>query len=754
MGLFSNRYKTVVGTTVSRVIPDESLPNSAKTGVFRAILQNNGMPENIMEELFGSIGVRAERMYNYAKDNYTHGLPSGTLYKSAVGVPEVQAILNAMHGGEVELTYVHLGPPNAMHFGWTQAIAQHGYNPNTNILPHVPKPEADPTIVTHVYMEDMVVVVPQERVSQMPPDALEIWGPAANSGFAPSRAWMTPTAGRYRTPTPVVIDPNATQEYVRIHWIYQTNMNSWEWNDQYRRGTINIPFTGPMAIPTRDYFQARYIYNGQIRYWTYLAGSGTHVTLDRLVTKPPGAAGSFFPLLYFRHNKTNQANNKSSQAYLTSKKMAKTLGMDFDMVCDSIDENPDIGDVEQAFLMFAVPANTEDPLELEYLYEFFEKIYFSRGQLQGSPVVGSTRFMLNGDEALPRFAIGIEDNRFKMSLSDAGMYKTRRVGQLGPIGSCHMGIGQETYTAPYIDPFHGGTTFRTYTIKHHYYRKQTSRFMYDEIQVVDLQMMYQVLEGYRTTADEDDDILLIPLDRSITEKYQILDREQLYSRSLHFVFNSSQVIKIKWYQTSWFQAVVVIVAVVLVVVSYGSAFEALGVALATGSTVAITAAVLTLLTNIFTGILYSFAFKLFVQAVGIDVAIVLAFLFAIYGYYQWFSAGSLAGAPFAQELLTASSGLIKASNDVVKDDMSNLLAEYESWNLFKDEAVKELEEANKLLSSRNYLEPAIIFGESPNDFYNRTVHSGNTGVLGISAISKYVDIALTLPDMSATIGES
>jgi hypothetical protein len=472
------------------------------------------------------------------------------------------------------------------------------------------------------------------------------------------------------------------------------------------------------------------------------------------VSKAPGTLGSFFPFHYFRFNKTNQASNKESQAYQTSEKMAKILGVDFEMVADSIDENPDIGDVEQAMMIMAVPANTEDPQELIYLYDFFEKIYFSRGQVQGSPVVGSTRLMLNGEEQMPRFSIGLEDERFKMALSDAGMYKTRRVGQLGPVGSCHMGMGQETVTVPYIDPFHGGTTYRTYIIKHHYYRKQTSRFMYDEIQVVDMQMMYEVLEGYRTTADEDDDILLIPLDKAITDNYQLLDKERLYARSLHFVFNSSEVVKIKWYQTSWFQAVVFIVAVIIVIYTYGQGFEALGAAIATGSALAITAAAITLLTNILTSILYGMAFKLFVQAVGGDVAIVLAFVFAIYGYYQWFDAGSLAGAPFAQELLTASNGLIKASNDVIKDDMANLLAEYEAWNIFKDTATKELEEANKLLTARNHLEPFTVFGESPNDFYNRTVHSGNTGVLGIGAISSYVDIALTLPNLSATIGES
>jgi hypothetical protein len=63
-----------------------------------------------------------------------------------------------------------------------------------------------------------------------------------------------------------------------------------------------------------------------------------------------------------------------------------------------------------------------------------------------------------------------------------------------------------------------------------------------------------------------------------------------------------------------------------------------------------------------------------------------------------------------------------------------------------------LDKAMELLEESNILNPRIIFGESPDDFYNRTVHSGNIGVASLDAISSFVAVALVLPKMNDTIG--
>ena len=45
------------------------------------------------------------------------------------------------------------------------------------------------------------------------------------------------------------------------------------------------------------------------------------------------------------------------------------------------------------------------------------------------------------------------------------------------------------------------------------------------------------------------------------------------------------------------------------------------------------------------------------------------------------------------------------------------------------------------------------FGESPGDYFTRTIHAGNVGVVGIDSVAYYHDMALTLPRLSDTLGE-
>jgi len=754
MGLFSNRYKTYVGTTVTRVISDKTLPNSVKTGVLKGILQNGSLPEYAMEELSGSIGMRADRMYDYAVDNYTHGLPGGTIISAAVGLSQVTAVLRALHGADVTIAYVHMGTPNSHHWGWMQAIGSYGYDTATNRLGVLTAQKGK-----DVYLEDMVVVVPTSQLKNYEPDALEQWGTPASAGFAPTRSWISNSfSASMFGHTPVATDDAAAQDFVRLFavWDKELTPGTFDWDEEpYGRVQIDIPITGPDAVDSADYVHVKYSVGGVTKYWMYRVGSGVHPTLDNLVTAAEDTTSTFFPFQYFRYGKDLPYSSNTSPEYLTSKRLAKHLSMDYDAVVASVEENPDIGDVEQAMIIMAVPANTTDPLEMRYLYEFFLKLYVSRGETASTQGFGAAYTLSGGNTPdLPRTSILIQDKKFKMVLSDAGLYRRRSVGTLGPVGTCTSGFKEESIRLPIWDQQEGNIVYQYFPIKHHYYRKQLSSFIYQELVVVDLQVMYQVLEKYATTADEEDDILLIPLDRSITHEYSITERETLYARSLHFVFNSSQVVKIKWYQSTWFQALMVFVAVALTIASNGKTWKLI-VAAATVATVAAALdAVIAILMTMLEQLIYSYAFKLFIKVVGVDIAIVLAAVAFYYAKNSEFAKTMLRGTPWSEVLLKVSTGLLKAANDSVSADMQDLLKEYKSFELFKSEEDKALEASNKLLEHKNSLDPFVIFGETPNDFYNRTIHSGNIGMVSISAISSFVDNALKLPELSTTVGDS
>jgi hypothetical protein len=192
----------------------------------------------------------------------------------------------------------------------------------------------------------------------------------------------------------------------------------------------------------------------------------------------------------------------------------------------------------------------------------------------------------------------------------------------------------------------------------------------------------------------------------------------------------------------------IIIAIVITIYTYGAdGGSAIATALGLSGAAGLIA---TIVVNLVLGQILAAGFTLFVKLVGPEVAAAFAVLAVIYGGYQIIQAGSVAGAPWAPALLQISSGIQSA---VIKAKFQDLLEQADELKLFIEEQTKSLETSQELLENSKVLDPFVVFGEAPQDFYNRTVHSGNIGLLGINAISSYVDIALTLPKLNDTVGE-
>lgn len=748
MGIFSSKYVTQVGTVVSRLIENSAVPESVKTGSLKALFNEGNLPDYVMEELVSSIGVRAERMYTYAESNYEHGLPSGEIYSSTQGRQQVEEVLETLEGQQVLMEYSHFGPPNTLHIGWLKLVSQYGYDQATNQLATLTAQKGAP-----VYLKDMVVVVPDSLANSFELGALDQWGTAAAAGYTPERPASSADIVSLVRPSPVYRSSTATELHLLVTYVWQSQV-------PVVPATVPPSFTtvlneeSMVLLPSgyndaADYFHAKYTVNGQTKYWMYQNDSGTYPTLDEVFVDSPVVSGSYFPFAYFRYNKQSVITDKTTSAYLTSKKMVKYLGLDYDLIAESIDDNPDIADVEQAMLVMGVPAVSTNDVECRYLFEYFDELFYSMGGTS-LPVLSEIEANLNSDVQAKRTII-IQDALFKMALSNDGIHKRIVAGSIGTNGA--IGTHASSYVVnevetSFVDAETGFTTVTFTPIKTHIYQRQIAVDLYEEIRVQNLKMTYFIFEEYTTTGDEEDDILLIPIDRTISSQYSIGDREVLYARSLHFVFNSRVITKIKWYQTGVFAALLVIIAIVITVYTYGADGGSLiASALGLSGTAGLIA---TIIVNLAIGQILSAGFKLFVKAFGPELAMAAAIVLIVYGGYQLLQAGGVAGAPWAQALLELSTGLQKAA---MSEKFNDLLGEAESFRLYAEEQNELLETAKALLENSTALSPFVIFGEKPEDFYNRTVHYGNIGTLGITAISSYVDIALTLPTLNDTVGE-
>lgn len=746
MGLFSGSKKTYVGTSVSRAITDDLIPNSIKQATINALHTDSDVLPTITDYLTKSIGVRAEKMYKYGESKYVYGLPSGEFISANIAPRIIEEILRAKFNDPlITVSYSRFGQLNLHHLAWKALVETYQYNSSDQTL-KIPGTHKWP-----VLLDDLQVIVPKSDMQSghFSPEALEMWEEpphyrrsqlgelAISTNYFPIYSWSEqPKLGAYAM------------------WLYDFPEDD------------GMGFKEPVSQPDEkvrlislplanydfegDYFQAKYIKDGKSHYWEYKYGSGEFPELDGYFSNPDHLKlfGEFYPFIYFRTAKTSVASNKSSETYKSSKKICSILGMDYDTVHDAVHENPDINDIEQAFLYFGVPGISEDPLENRYLFEFFDKLYYTQDNQYQRPEEAAMQehWRWYGNTRLSEGnAIVIQDRLFKMTFLNRGIFKQRRAGTIGAKGT----YTSKTKVTPVRfmgqNDDYGNPTTVEQGIREHVYCKQVGTGIYEEIRVINLGMKYHVSGGSLFTLGEfEDPILLVPLEKSIMDSFNIPDKEHLFSKALHYVFNSKITVKTKWYQTGLFQFIVMVVAIVISILTWNPA----PAAAAAG---ALVTAMIAIGTFLIKSLILSLVFKLVVNVLGVEFAIVFAVVLAAYGMYEGLSEGGLANAPWAKELLNASVGLVKAAGESIQEAIK--LIHEESTDFLKEakEQMKLLDEANDLLKPTSILSPFVYLGESTEAFYNRTIHAGNVGLMSIEAQSLFVDQALRLPTIQDTI---
>jgi len=756
MGLFSSKKKTKVATTVQRVIEDEQLPETVKAAVLKYILKDGSQISSyILNGLVESLAIRADRMYRFAeRGKYYYGLPIARGLTATQGRDVVKQTIEAQIGEPVTLDYYEFAPINNTHVGWEVLVNHYGYNPTTNEIRALSAQEGVP-----VYLDDMVAVYSQQTFNQADSGVLSVWGVPPNSGYTPERAGIL---SAYVNHTPYKVSNAATEDLVEVHFIYQPEQPG---NSSSpiapARGVFGIRVEDTHPDQDGEYHQVRYTTaSGRVGYWTYRNGSGELPQVDSIYKTDFEEGGTYFPWIYYRHDKQNRVHEKYRQtdAYKSSKKLCKIIGMDYLEMGKAINSNPDIGDIEQAMVIMAVAANSQDQIDLKYLYEYFSVMYYGSNGVLKEYLDNPAEF--EGFTVRAKQAVELRDKEFRMSFKYQGISRKKRAGVIGPVGKYSGSLGKVSLSEKYFDS-EGIQTERVVTIPYHSYCKQVSKGIYEEIRVYGLKVYYDIWRGKMTSAAGESDNLLIPLDRSIAGLFSLPEREMLYSRSLHNVFNTRITTKTKWYQSGWFKIVMIVVAIVLTII-YPPGGAALWAAIAAMGTMYLVIAILTVIVIQFA---ISQAIQLFAEAVGAEWAMVVAVALIAYGGWQAFSkAGTVSmeavKSAVANNFVQLGTNLAKAGMGVHQTErMEAYNKEFQEFELFKETQIAELEEVRKLLDMKTLVDPfefigeqpMIIWGEEPQDMYNRTVHSGNIGIASLDVIPQYVQQSLTLPRITESL---
>lgn len=731
MGIFSVKKKVIVNTTVQRVFEEASIPDSPKSGIIKGIMAGDDLVEYMLEQTSGSLGIRADVGYNWAKSNdYFWGMPQSKIL-SGIDARQIVAQTIARSEGPITTYYNNYGALNSIHWAYTECIRLWQWNPVTNRLPGLEAGRGQ------VYLYDIVPYYSKDTLDWNKDvftlGLLENWGFSPLSGVTPSRPYNTVGGmGQYANQSPYKQSANTT-DYVII---------TYEWKDSngvIQKGTHRIDMLMDLEA---DYHQVRFRRsNGTVGFFTYKQGSGTYPDIDGVFTIKYEAAGTYYPWAYFHFNKL-PAQAQGAKAFWDCKKWCRYLGADYEKLMDTVQLDPNLQDVQQSILFMGVNPGSEEQYDQNYLFEYCAWLYHNgirqRQKAQGLP----DKF---GDysNALDQ-VITIQDKHFGMDFSYSGIKFERKTGKVAPVGK---------FTGKQLTAENSSGLLSTIQPAYRY-QKQVLDAVYEEVTIFNPQLHYRVTHKKGHVAGPGAKELLFPLDKAIVDQLSVRGKEKLLARALHMCVNTLTIIKAPWYSSTFFKIILIAVAIVVTVFTLGQAWQTIMAAAALGAT----ALAITILQMVVTAIAIDYGVKLFVKTVGAELGLLTAVLLMAVSAY-----GMSTEATWSENLMAISSNMAKTASQDLQAEMAQLMKDISAELATFDDMMAGLDETAKELGLGKtpllgpldvmHMSPAIIPGETPGDFFQRTIHTGNIGAASLDVAQHFVATKLTLPDINETINE-
>ena len=154
MGIFSSKYKTYVGTSISRFADTDSFLSSKKKGLISGINRNEDVTDHTLDSLINSSGFRAKKVFRYGESSYTFGRPKDTLFaKNGSTATTGLAIENYLTSlGALNVFYTKYGVNNYFHKLYKLLHNSYNFNFNTGELPTLSVIKGSTVTLTNLFI--------------------------------------------------------------------------------------------------------------------------------------------------------------------------------------------------------------------------------------------------------------------------------------------------------------------------------------------------------------------------------------------------------------------------------------------------------------------------------------------------------------------------------------------------------------------------------------------------------------------------
>lgn len=698
----------------------------------------------MVEDILNGPPTLLRRAYKLANnpDKYIYGVPKYKFLSESGMYTQFRQYLELTYPTIDSIEYTHISTIHYRHLFWSLITHSYGYDESSNII-------ADSPLGLPVYVLDTLPVLNGLLPDSGDPNEPNIYVFPDEDTYVD---WETPAIER---PNPFNIEDPLDSEDIAVEVSEDGDSGivaalAWE-DPQYLFGSKVCQSTVFLGMreegDNKDdsaYFYAKYYINGEPTYFTYDPDTEDISYLNDIIDDTGTESDGFFmPFIHLKVQESYVNSDKDSREYLDSVRLGNMVGVEIDDFIDSLKEDDGHTYIQDAAVLFATSLNSERHEEQKYIYHFFEWLY-SR----------------TSNTSTGKNSISINDAALGFSLSWSPM--TREVVQGSPLKPGKYGVERITTThEKFIRTKYGARIQYYYTYRLRV-RHQISEETYIELIIPNLVSTYRSRDRNVTSSlsdfeDEDDFTMLLPISRTLVEdNFKFIDRETIYYQSLSTLITTYQKVKVKWYQRSWVGTFLKVFAVVIAVVSLGTAIKgSMGlVALAGGLSASVALGVaVTLIKHYIVGLIISYGYRVVLEEIGADWALALAILAIAAGGTRMIQQGKISD-KLALNLVGQATTIANVQNQITQDQLSSVLKEIEENRKVYIDELKRIQEMIEDLRPDRELSLSTVMGmsESVDEYLTRLNMSADSIEHALRVIPNYVDIMLRLPEEDVSNG--
>jgi len=757
VGLFSSKKVINTGTAISPLLGEK--PNLIRSAILKASFNDLPYVPSIVEALISGYNIDPRAFYAEGESGrYRLGLPQGNVPTIRIREPETQTVIANIEGLDVsDITYTATAfrqlTDNEIGLYILQTNSKYNYDRQQGTFD-------SGLIMTTGYIAEFVnaeVVVTSQGLSQGDIDEfndLDLQAPTVQetrdviitvNTFDPNDKENTISLLSFNVPIfPLVPELGQVSNY--------PNIRDFESNVIINR----------YAIPDGNGGTSRVL----IFAYDYLTGIYPELNIyNEVDLKSP-----YFPIVPIRIDKQMVGDINHEQALYKNPdfideidNILSDVGTSLESIQTALNDNPDVGDVDDAYIIFGIPFGSEhdgtigrsskDQATLKYLFNYFtylhddvqivDKNRFDLSLAQGRPTGPEFNVIHIRDsellQALYWNYITIEDVPWD-AVGTGGRFNDKVYRQSGLLRNDPPATNEDFYSSSELHYYKYDDVAQTAV-------KITVSGIYIQNDVIRNKVVVNTLwDSFIVNADAPKDGFYIPVSFRTLQTLSNREANDVAFGSLILVVYALKVTKIKWYQKASFFKLLRIALFVVAIVTANPALLTFDLVVSEVALLIIES----IIVNFLLGEALSIIFSILVDIIGVEAAAILAVVATLISGGQTFEILNLsASMPTAVEMLQIATALAGEINVEIGEQINELGQKTKDIMEEADKLQQEIDKVNEQFGlldvgvDTNWLTPPLYKPESPDNFYSRTL-TPNIGLASLDVIDYYYDNALSL----------